>query len=115
MRLRQLAQAREQPMNGPTLVPSPPEPSRRRRDAAASLPIVFGLPEIEAAAAVGVSQTKFREMVADKTMPEPRIVGGKLVYDVDELRAAFKSLPHRGNETEDDTWADVKPKAASGG
>jgi hypothetical protein len=36
---------------------------RRRREVAATLPIVFGLPEIEAAIAIGVSQTKFREMV----------------------------------------------------
>ena len=102
-------------MNRPASQPqieSPP--SRRRRDAAATLPIVFGLPELEAAAAIGVSQTKFREMVADETMPEPRLVGGKLVYDVDELRTAFKALPHRGAETEVDTWADVKPKAGSG-
>jgi hypothetical protein len=101
------------------LSPRHPEisPSRRRRDAAASLPIVFGLPELEAAAAVGLSQTKFREMVATGDMPEPRIVGGKLVYDVDELRAAFKALPHRGQDPEDaegDTWADLTPKAASG-
>jgi hypothetical protein len=103
-------------MNGPGFVPSPqPQQPRRRRDAAASLPIVFGLPEIEAAAAIGVSQTKFRELVADRSMPSPRVVGGKLVYDVDELRAAFKALPHRGEDAEDDTWADVKPRAASGG
>jgi hypothetical protein len=91
----------------------PYQPSRRRREAMASLPLVLGLPEIEAAAAIGISQSKFRELVAKKTMPEPRVVGGKLVYDIDELRAAFKSLPHRGEETEDDTWADVKPKAES--
>ena len=104
-------------MNGPALSPTLLEPSRRRRDAAALLPIVFGLPELEAAAAIGVSQTKLRELVAGKLMPEPRIVGGKLVYDVDELRAAFKALPHRGqepDEAEGDTWADLKPKAASG-
>jgi hypothetical protein len=81
----------------------------------AALPIVFGLPELEAAASLGLSQTKFREMVADGTMPEPRVVAGKLVYDVDELRAAFKAMPHRGGETEVDTWADIKPKAASDG
>jgi hypothetical protein len=105
-------------MSAPSLVSSAPEPLRRRRDVASGLPIVFGLPEIEAAAAIGVSQTKFREMVACRAMPSPRVVGGKLVYDVDELRAAFKALPHRdedAGEAEDDTWADVKSRAASGG
>jgi hypothetical protein len=89
---------------------------RRRREAMAMLPIVLGLPELEAAAAIGVSQTKFREMVGNGIMPPPRIAAGKLVFDVDELRAAFKALRHRGEDIEDeDTWADLKPKAASGG
>ncbi len=99
-------------MNAPFPHPAP----RKRRDVIATLPLVLGLPEIEAAAAIGVSQTKFAEMVAAGTMPQPRNVGGKLVYDVDELRAAFKSLPHRGEVElrEVDTWADVRPKAESG-
>lgn len=87
------------------------EQARRRRDVITSLPIVFGLPELEAAAAVGISQTHFRHLVDEHLMPQPRIVGGKLIYDCDELRAAFKAMPHRGNEQED-TWADVKPKSA---
>lgn len=89
--------------------------SRRRRDVTTALPIVFGLPELEAAASIGLSQTKFREMVVAGVMPEPRIVGGKRVYDVDELRAAFKAMPHRNNADEgSDTWSDLKPKAGSG-
>jgi hypothetical protein len=54
-------------------------------------------------------------LVAEKVLPEPRVVGRKLIYDIDELRAAFKAMPHRGGEYEDDTWADIKPKAASEG
>jgi hypothetical protein len=62
-------------MNGP----APLAPTRRNRQAVtAALPIVLGLPEIEAAAAIGVSQTKFRELVSAKLMPSPRVVGGKL-------------------------------------
>lgn len=53
------------------------------------------------------SVTKFRQMVEEKTMPRPRRHGGRLVWDVDELRAAFKSLPHDGEAEEPDTWADV--------
>lgn len=103
-------------MNAPPFPASDhPSPSRRRRDVIATLPLVLGLPEIEAAAAIGLSQTKFREMVAAGDMPKPRIVGGKLSYDVDELRAAYKAMPHQGDaeEAEVDTWADVKPKAES--
>lgn len=72
-----------------------------------TVPVIFGLPEVEAAASIGISQTKFRELVATGVMPTARKIGGKLVYDVDELRLAFKSLPHQGEDTEVDTWADV--------
>jgi hypothetical protein len=98
-------------MNGP----APLAPTRRNRQAVtAALPIVLGLPEIEAAAAIGVSQTKFRELVSAKLMPSPRVVGGKLSYDIDELRDAYKAMPHQGEEVED-SWAHLAPKAASAG
>jgi hypothetical protein len=80
---------------------------RTRQSILPTVPLVFGLPEAEAAVAIGVSPTKFRELVAAGTMPAARVVGGKLVYDVDELRLAFKSLPHQGGDVEVDTWADV--------
>jgi hypothetical protein len=79
-----------------------------RREVLAGLPIVLGLSEAEAAAAIGVSATKFRELRKAKRMPAPRRIGNRLVYDVDELRTAFKSMPHDGDESsEGDTWADV--------
>lgn len=97
--------------------PSQLAPPRRNRQAVTvALPIVLGLPEIEAAASIGVSATKFRELVADGRMPRPRNVGGKLSYDIDELRAAYKAMPHQGDDAPEveDTWADLQPKAASG-
>lgn len=81
--------------------------SRSRQFILANAPLVLGLPEAEAAIAIGVSPTKFRELVDAGTMPSARVVGGKLVYDVDELRLAFKNLPHKGGDVEVDTWADV--------
>lgn len=80
----------------------------RRSQVLPTLPIVFGLGEVEAAASVGISSTKFRELVEKGSMPRPRHVGGRLIYDVDELRAAFKALPHDRDEAEVDTWADVR-------
>lgn len=71
------------------------------------LPVVFGLQEEEAAAAVGLGATKFRELVAKRRMPSPRKIDGRKVYDVDELRAAFKALPHDDSGDAVDTWADV--------
>jgi hypothetical protein len=40
-------------------------------------------------------------------MPDPRKIDGRLVYDVDELRAAFKAMPHDGDEPARSTWSDV--------
>lgn len=41
-------------------------------------------------------------------MPRPRMINARRVWDVDDLDAAFKSLPREGGEDEGaDTWADV--------
>jgi hypothetical protein len=71
------------------------------------LPVVFGLGEIEAAAAIGVSASKFRMPVKEARMPRPRRIDSRAVWDVDELLAAFKALPHEGESEGSDTWADV--------
>lgn len=73
----------------------------------ASLPVVFGLGELEAAGPIGISASKFRSMVKDGRMPSPRRIDGRVVWDVDELRAAFKTLPHEGESEMADSWADV--------
>ena len=59
---------------------------------AAAAPLVFGLREPEAAAAVGVSPSKFRELVSAGRMPRPRVIDGCRIWDVDDLREAFKDL-----------------------
>ena len=74
----------------------------RRIDVMPILPVVFGLGEIEAAAAIGISASKFRALVNDKRMPSPRRLDGRNIWDVDELRTAFKALPH----AEEDEKAD---------
>lgn len=70
------------------------------------LPVVFGYSRIEAATAIGISATTFDKLVTNRVMPSPRMIGGRKVWDVDEIRAAFKSLP-KDDDMEDDTWADV--------
>lgn len=81
--------------------------TERRADVLSRLPVVFGLGQAEAAAAVGVSAGTFRTMVDDKLMPQPRRLRGRFVWDVDELRAAFKALPHENEPAEIDEWADA--------
>lgn len=79
----------------------------KRSAVVSRLPVVFGFDRIEAAAAVGVSATTFDNLVQSGRMPRPRMIGIRKVWDVDELRAAFKSLPRDGEPDEDQSWADV--------
>jgi excisionase family DNA binding protein len=87
---------------------------------AARLPVRRGLSEIEAAVYLSLSPTKFREMVADGRMPQPRVADGRLIWDVQELDAAFKALPRRGGENSmfgaklGDSWDDYEwPRSSS--
>lgn len=79
-------------------------------------PVRFGLSATEAAEAIGISATFFRTLVTEGRMPPPRIINTRQIWDVDELRSAFKSLPHAPGTVPDeevDTWADLGKRAAS--
>jgi predicted DNA-binding transcriptional regulator AlpA len=54
-----------------------------------------GLNRVQSAAYVGVSPSKFDEMVTDGRMPQPKVIDGRVVWDRHELDAAFSALPHR--------------------
>ena len=47
----------------------------------------------QAAAHIGVGTTTFDQMVADGRMPQPRIIGGRVVWCVYELDEYFDRLP----------------------
>ncbi len=73
------------------------------------LPIRRGLSEGEAALYVGLGATKFRALVGEGRMPRPRLIDGRRVWDVDDLDAAFKSLPTEGGEAAPpNSWEDFK-------
>lgn len=58
-----------------------------------------GLNREEAARYVGVSASKFDEMVADRRMPRPKRVDGRVIWDRIALDAHFSDLPeHGGNK-----------------
>ncbi|HRJ59999.1 MAG TPA: hypothetical protein PKZ99_02345, partial [Azospirillaceae bacterium] len=59
---------------------------------ASSLP-PLGVARDEAAAFVGVSVSKFDQMVNDGRMPPPKRIDGRKVWDVRRLTAAFDDLP----------------------
>jgi hypothetical protein len=70
----------------------------------ASLPPI-GVSKEVAAAYVGLSPGKFQELVDRKLMPQPKRVGARLIWDLEEVREAFKALSADGEC--DDTWSDV--------
>jgi predicted DNA-binding transcriptional regulator AlpA len=65
-----------------------------------------GLSRIEAAIYVGVSPTKFDEMVTDGRMPQSRRIDGRKVWDVRELDLFFDDLP-RDDATLGNSWEEV--------
>lgn len=52
-----------------------------------------GLNRIQAAAYVGISANFFDQLVKERTMPAPRTVGSRRVWDRLELDVAFSRLP----------------------
>jgi len=53
-----------------------------------------GLSRIEAAMYVGISPSKFDQMVSDGRMPGAKRIDGRKVWDVRELDLCFDDLPH---------------------
>lgn len=65
----------------------------KRRDVLPSSLPPRGLSRGEAAAYIGVSTTKFDEMVADGRMPGPKRIDARTVWDRLALDAKFAELP----------------------
>lgn len=61
-----------------------------------------GMSREEAARYFGVGTTMFDEMVADKRMPKPRKIDGRVVWDRIALDAAFSDLPSEGGNMIDE-------------
>jgi predicted DNA-binding transcriptional regulator AlpA len=62
-----------------------------------------GLSRDEAAMYIGISASKFDELVRDGRMPAPRRIDSRKVWDVHQLDLAFNELPVEGN-----SWDDVQ-------
>ena len=65
-----------------------------------------GLSREQAASYIGVSATKFDELVTDGTMPDCRKIGTRKVWDVRELDVAFEELP-RNPSSQATGWEDA--------
>ena len=65
-----------------------------------------GLARQAAAAYVGISATKFDELVSDGRMPPPKRIDARKVWDKAALDCAFENLAEEVMEASDDTWRD---------
>ncbi len=89
---------------------------RTKRSISVRLPVRRGLDECEAAVYLSISPSFFRKLVEAKTMPRPRVIGSRRIWDVEELDLAFKALPREDGDAEPafassdhrDSWADFK-------
>lgn len=61
-----------------------------------------GLSREEAARYVGVGATKFDQLVADRRMPRPKRIDGRVIWDRIALDAAFSDLPDEGGNRIDE-------------
>ena len=66
-----------------------------------------GLSREEAAAYVGVSASKFDELVRDGRMPGSKRIDGRKIWDVHALDLAFNSLPDDNDQVQKNTFDDA--------
>lgn len=66
---------------------------KRRADVLPRSLSPIGIGRAEAAAFIGVSATKFDQMVKDGRMPSAKKIDGRLVWSVRALTLAFDALP----------------------
>ncbi len=67
-----------------------------------------GLSRTQAAGYLGISASLFDDMIRDGRMPGPKRLGGRTVWDLRQLDAAFEALPNEGARPSaadtDDEW-----------
>ncbi len=60
----------------------------------ASLP-PLGINREQAATLIGISVSLFDRAVEAGTMPKPRVLGGRNIWDVAEIAEHFRAIPHK--------------------
>jgi hypothetical protein len=56
---------------------------------------------------IGVSASKFDELVRDGRMPGPKRIDGRKVWDVRALDLAFDSLPDHNDKEQQNSFGDA--------
>jgi predicted DNA-binding transcriptional regulator AlpA len=57
-----------------------------------------------AAALVGISASFFDKLVGDGRMPQPRELDGRVLWDSEEVRSAWRAFPRRGQAARRNTF-----------
>jgi predicted DNA-binding transcriptional regulator AlpA len=86
-----------------------PDSNMNRTALSATRPVPRrGLSRVEAAMYIGISVSKFDELVHDGRMPNPKRIDGRKVWDVRALDLAFDLLPGDNGQASknsfDDAW-----------
>jgi len=68
-----------------------------------------GLSRGQGAEYIGLSASKWDEMVGDGRMPKPKRIDGRVVWDKVQVDEAFTALP---NDKEANPWDDDKGKTS---
>ncbi|RSB40960.1 hypothetical protein EGK63_15725 [Brevundimonas sp. 357] len=76
---------------------------RRHQDLPLSLP-PRGLGREVASRYIGISVTKFDQLVQEGRMPAPKRIDGRKLWDRDALDEAFWALPDDGTDRADNPW-----------
>lgn len=77
--------------------------ARRIQDLPLSLP-PRGLSREVASRYIGISVTKFDQLVQEGRMPAPKRIDGRKLWDRDALDGAFWALPDDGPDRSDNPW-----------
>jgi predicted DNA-binding transcriptional regulator AlpA len=63
-----------------------------------------GLRRTEASAYIGISPSKFDELVQDGRMPPPKRIDGRKVWDIRQLDLFFDKLPGGSDDDDKNPW-----------
>jgi hypothetical protein len=57
---------------------------------------------------IGVSASKFDELVRDGRMPPPKRIDARKLWDIRDLDVAFEALPSENQTPRGSTWDDFR-------
>ena len=69
--------------------------------------VPFAVSRETAAELLGVSPNHFDKLVKGGKLPEARALDGRILWDSSELRAAWRAMPRRGQQSAGNEWDTV--------